>query len=48
VSKDSSGQLQCRPIRSKITSLYAENNELAFAVPGGLIGKEKQGRIIIY
>ncbi len=47
MSKDNRGQLQCRPIRSKVTSLYAENNELAFAVPGGLIGKKKQDLIII-
>lgn len=40
--KDSTGQLHCRPIRSKITSLYAEQNELTFAVPGGLIGKENK------
>jgi translation initiation factor 2 subunit 3 len=40
--KDSTGQFRCRPIRSKIISLYAEQNELAFAVPGGLIGKAKK------
>ncbi|CAF0778360.1 unnamed protein product [Adineta ricciae] len=38
VSKDNEGRLRCRPLRSKIVSLYAEQNELAFAVPGGLIG----------
>jgi translation initiation factor 2 gamma subunit (eIF-2gamma) len=38
VSKDSEGKLTCRPIFSKIVSLYAEQNELQFAVPGGLIG----------
>ncbi|CAF0911463.1 unnamed protein product [Rotaria sordida] len=32
------GQVQCCPIKSKITSLYAEQNQLTFAVPGGLIG----------
>ncbi|XP_063954862.1 eukaryotic translation initiation factor 2 subunit 3 [Lytechinus pictus] len=38
VSKDSEGKLQCRPIFSKIVSLFAEKNDLQFAVPGGLIG----------
>lgn len=38
VSKDSKGQLQCTPIRSKIVSLLAEQNLLQYAVPGGLIG----------
>jgi translation initiation factor 2 gamma subunit (eIF-2gamma) len=38
VSKDNDGKLTCRPIFSKIVSLYAEHNELQFAVPGGLIG----------
>jgi len=30
--------LQCTPIYSRVTSLYAETNDLQFAVPGGLIG----------
>lgn len=38
VSKDNEGKLTCRPIISRIVSLYAEQNELQFAVPGGLIG----------
>ncbi|XP_076642411.1 suppressor of variegation 3-9 [Halictus rubicundus] len=38
VSKDSDGKLTCRPIFSRIVSLFAEQNELQFAVPGGLIG----------
>lgn len=38
VSKDSEGRLTCKPIFSRIVSLCAEQNELAFAVPGGLIG----------
>ncbi|XP_063695936.1 eukaryotic translation initiation factor 2 subunit 3 [Culicoides brevitarsis] len=38
VSKDAEGKLTCNPIFSKIVSLYAEHNELQFAVPGGLIG----------
>jgi len=38
VSKDSEGKINCTPIQSKIVSLLAEQNELAYAVPGGLIG----------
>ena len=38
VSKDSEGKLTCKPIFSRIVSLFAEQNELQFAVPGGLIG----------
>ena len=38
VSKDGEGKLTCRPIYSKIVSLFAEQNDLMFAVPGGLIG----------
>merc|ERR1719402_2094815 len=32
------GRVICKPIRSKIISLFTETNELQFAVPGGLIG----------
>merc|ERR1712137_1336920 len=38
VSKDASGNVTCRPIRSRIMSLAAESNSLQYAVPGGLIG----------
>ncbi|XP_071715176.1 eukaryotic translation initiation factor 2 subunit gamma-like [Rutidosis leptorrhynchoides] len=38
VAKDESGNIKCTPIYSRIVSLYAEQNELQFAVPGGLIG----------
>jgi translation initiation factor 2 subunit 3 len=38
VSKDESGRFRCVPIRSLVISLFAEQNELEFAVPGGLIG----------
>merc|ERR1712179_260826 len=38
VSKDREGKLTCKPIRSKIVSLFAEQNDLQYAVPGGLIG----------
>ncbi len=38
VTKDSEGNMRCTPIYSRIMSLYAEQNELQYAVPGGLIG----------
>ena len=38
VSKTQDGKIQCRPILSRIVSLFAEQNELQYAVPGGLIG----------
>jgi len=38
VTRDVNGKFSCRPIKSKILSLYAEQNDLQFAVPGGLIG----------
>jgi len=38
VSKDQEGKLTCKPIFSRIVSLCAEQNDLQFAVPGGLIG----------
>lgn len=38
VSKDSAGKIQCKPIFSRVVSLFAEHNDLKFAVPGGLIG----------
>ncbi|KAI9218570.1 initiation factor eIF2 gamma, C terminal-domain-containing protein [Blastocladiella britannica] len=38
VSKDSEGRLLCKPIFSKVVSLFTEDNTLDFAVPGGLIG----------
>ena len=28
----------CKPIKSRIVSLFTEQNDLMFAVPGGLIG----------
>lgn len=39
VSKDNEGKLMCKPIFSKIVSLFAEHNDLQYAAPGGLIGK---------
>jgi len=38
VTKDSEGNMSCIPIFSRIVSLFAEQNDLKFAVPGGLIG----------
>eukprot|EP00270_Netrium_digitus_P008909 TRINITY_DN2696_c0_g1_i1.p1 TRINITY_DN2696_c0_g1~~TRINITY_DN2696_c0_g1_i1.p1 ORF type:complete len:469 (-),score=149.84 TRINITY_DN2696_c0_g1_i1:21-1427(-) len=38
ISKDADGNIRCVPIFSRIISLFAEQNELQFAVPGGLIG----------
>jgi translation initiation factor 2 subunit 3 len=38
VSKDQEGKVKCRPIFSRILTLFAEHNDLTFAVPGGLIG----------
>jgi len=38
VSKDTEGKLTCKPIFSRIMSLFAEQNDLNYAVPGGLIG----------
>jgi translation initiation factor 2 subunit 3 len=38
VSKDNTGKIQCTPIFSRVVSLFAEHNDLKFAVPGGLIG----------
>lgn len=38
ISKDSNGKLKCQPIFSKIVSMHAEQNDLQYAAPGGLIG----------
>ncbi|CAK9783448.1 hypothetical protein CC85DRAFT_254597 [Cutaneotrichosporon oleaginosum] len=38
ITRDANGTCTCRPLKSKIVSLYAEQNQLQFAVPGGLIG----------
>mmetsp|Transcript_11362 Transcript_11362/g.22206 ORF Transcript_11362/g.22206 Transcript_11362/m.22206 type:complete len:488 (-) Transcript_11362:117-1580(-) len=37
-NKRADGTVKCLPIRSKVVSLYAEENDLNYAVPGGLIG----------
>ena len=38
VSRNVEGHLLCKPIRTRIVSLFADSNDLQFAVPGGLIG----------
>ena len=38
VTKDGDGNMKCTPIYSRIMSLFAETNDLNYAVPGGLIG----------
>jgi len=38
IAKDSEGKLTCKPIYSRIVSLFAEQNDLQYAAPGGLIG----------
>ena len=38
ITRDANGHCTCRPLRSRIVSLLAEQNQLQFAVPGGLIG----------
>lgn len=38
VTKDAEGRATCKPIYSRIVSLKAEQNDLQYAVPGGLIG----------
>jgi translation initiation factor 2 subunit 3 len=38
VTKDAEGRMNCIPIFSRIVTLFAEQNDLKFAVPGGLIG----------
>lgn len=38
VEKDKKEKLKCMPLYSRLISLFAEENELQFADPGGLIG----------
>jgi len=38
VTKNGDDTFKCKPIRSRVVSLFAEKNDLKFAVPGGLIG----------
>ena len=39
VTKDTNGQIKCSPIFSRVVSLLAEQNDLKFACPGGLVSK---------
>jgi hypothetical protein len=38
IEKDQDGKVHCRPLFSTVATLFAEHNDLQFAVPGGLIG----------
>lgn len=38
IVKNEEGKAVCRPIFTKVVSLFAEANDLPYAVPGGLIG----------
>jgi translation initiation factor 2 subunit 3 len=38
ITKDSEGRVRCLPVYSRVVSLFAEQNPLQYAVPGGLIG----------
>ena len=44
VAKDQEGKLTCKPIKSRIVSLATEQNDLQYAVPGGLIGRCQTSR----
>ena len=48
VTRDAQGKFSCRPIFSKILSLYAEQNDLQFAAPGGLIGKRPPASSLVH
>jgi translation initiation factor 2 subunit 3 len=39
VTREEDGKIVARPLFSRVVSLFAEHNDLKFAVPGGLIGK---------
>lgn len=41
ISRGEEGRIRCKPIFSRIVTLFAETNDLKFAVPGGLIGKPR-------
>ena len=38
VQKDNKNQITCTPIKTIVLSLFAEKNDLQYAVPGGLVG----------
>lgn len=33
----SNGTMSCKPIKTRVTSLFTEKNDLLYAIPGGLI-----------
>lgn len=43
IERKDEGGFECRPIFSRVISLFAEHNDLKFAVPGGLIGMDGYG-----
>ena len=38
VETGADGKMRCKPLRSRVVSLLAEDNPLLYAIPGGLIG----------
>jgi len=48
VTKDAEGRMNCMPIFSRIVTLFAEQNDLKFAVPGGLIGIAPQISVFVF
>ena len=38
ITRETDGSMKCTPIYSRVISLFAEHNDLQYAVPGGLIG----------
>ncbi|CAJ0883759.1 12232_t:CDS:10 [Entrophospora sp. SA101] len=46
LTKDNEGKIHCKPIFSRIVSLFAEHNDLKFAVPGGLIADRLVGQVL--
>ena len=38
IETSAEGKMTCKPLRTKIVSLFAEQNSLLYAIPGGLIG----------
>jgi translation initiation factor 2 subunit 3 len=47
IVKPENGKLTARPIFSRVVSLFAEHNDLKFAVPGGLIGMRGKSQGIV-
>ena len=38
IKNSNTGEMRCRPLFSRVVSLCAEDNQLLYAIPGGLIG----------